>query len=513
MRQSVATVSGVFLAPGISKNGRYYSPSVIADAVARMQERLDDPAARPISVLDHHAAGDDSSRIAGRITKVGLRPDGAATFEAALADTPTGTTIASLTANGYLKNVSIRGWWLGPVRTETINGRQAETADSLEVDGVDCTKSPGVEAARILATTLAETGGHTPITETVENVTVTETAPAVTYADPGYLQATKRYPLGSPAQVRAAWGAVHTAEGYTPAQTKRIKGRIKAAAKTLGIGVAEEASVLAASVTEALEEAWATMSLDNGPGEIRVSGYSNDPTDLPAVGRRVALAAMAGLIALDPDNDGDIDTGDDTAVSPTECPFCSADVPSGAAFCPACGAPVTSESTTPKEAPVTETASTTSTATETTATATETKATETAPAAPAATETTPVVPAVPVATTETAPARNLTDADIAALAEALTPTVNTLTAARAGTPVVPVTTETAPAPVVEKTLPELVEEALDRRIAETRIGGGFVRKGLVAASETTEKAPHEMTDEEWKAHRSQAWADILPTSR
>lgn len=497
-RDRVATLTGVFLAPGTSRNGRYYSPDAIAGAVRMMQERLADPAARPITVLDHHAAGDDSTRIAGRITKVDLRADGCATFEAALADTPTGNTIAALTSGDYLKSVSIRGWWLGPVRTETVDGRQVETADALEVDGVDLTKSPGVEAARILSTTLAETTGRTSLTETVENVTVTETAPAVAYADPGYLDATRRFPLGSPAQVRAAWGAVHTTEGYTPAQTKRIKGRIRAAAKTLGVQVAEETAQLAASVTEALEEAWATMSLDNGPGEIRVSAYSNEPADLPAVGRRVALAAMAGLTALDPDNDGDIDP-DDADSSIAVCPACSADVPPGASFCPACGAPLTSpagESTTPKEAPVTE--------------QTSTPATETAPAAPA-TETAPEAPAVETpaaeatvetapAVKETAPARNLTDADITALAEALKTA-----------PAVAEATATPAAPVVEKTVEQLIEEAIDARIAATRLGGGFVRKGLAATENAVEKPLHEMSDEEWKAHRAAGWADILPT--
>jgi hypothetical protein len=166
----VATLSGTFLAPGVTKNGRYYAPETIKAAVALMQERLTAPDGSPLTMLTHHAAGDDSLEICGRLTAVDYQPDGSATFEADIADTPAGRTIAALTtpSSPYLANVSIRGWWTGPTRQVVIDGVAAETADAFEIDGVDFTKSPGVAAARIRSASLAEhADGRVLITESI----------------------------------------------------------------------------------------------------------------------------------------------------------------------------------------------------------------------------------------------------------------------------------------------------------------------------------------------------------
>jgi hypothetical protein len=69
----------------------------------------------------------------------------------------------------------------------------------------------------------------------------------VKYADPGYQEdGQKRYPIDNEEHVRAAWSYINqqgNASKYTPEQVKRIKGRIKAAAKKYGITISDTASM------------------------------------------------------------------------------------------------------------------------------------------------------------------------------------------------------------------------------------------------------------------------------
>jgi len=65
----------------------------------------------------------------------------------------------------------------------------------------------------------------------------------VSYADPGYKDGQKRYPIDSAAHVKAAWSYINMAKnqaGYTSAQVSAIKGRIRSAAKKYGIEISEE---------------------------------------------------------------------------------------------------------------------------------------------------------------------------------------------------------------------------------------------------------------------------------
>ena len=66
-----------------------------------------------------------------------------------------------------------------------------------------------------------------------------------TYADPGYKEDIKRYPLNTEAHVRAAWSYINmpkNQKGYTSEQVAAIKGRIKAAAKKFDIEISEDRS-------------------------------------------------------------------------------------------------------------------------------------------------------------------------------------------------------------------------------------------------------------------------------
>lgn len=531
--QRIGTIRGTFLAPGVSHNRRLYQGGVdgnIAKAVSRMQERLADPHGQPITMLSHHGAGDDSTRIAGRITKVTQTADGSAQFEADLADTAAGRDIAALTTpdNPYLSNVSIRAAWIGPVKSVNIDGRTCDTADDLEVDGVDFTKSPGVDAARIDYAALAEASDglqRTVITESLEGaqVTIIEEAPAVeasdpkkpygdvAYADPGYqTDGVSRYPLDTVKHIRAAWAYINQADNakpYSAAQLKRIKGRVKAAAKKADIDIAAESQAVTAAVTEALEEAWASMNVDNGQGDVRVNGYVSDPSFLPQLGKKVAAAALAGLAALDPDNDGDIDGLDpDLATAggeaaATQTPSDNKSSEANTEKEPTMGEPTkaTPESLAAMTAENRSKALLAMSADErATALAglsqeqvVEFATLQVTPAAPATGTTDPAKPEAPKAEEksieETKPERNLTDADLDALAARLKPATET-------------TTATSESDDADKRITDAVEAAKKATLEEVGrlLGRRGVRRGLVPTQETSspDKPLHEMTDEE-----------------
>lgn len=519
--ERVATISGVALRPGVSKNGRRYTAENIARAHRRLTARVKDPNGRPVVMRTHHPGSKsdlDVTNIAGRVTGASLDEAGALHYTADIPDTAAGRDVAALVTpkSPFLSNVSIRGWWVGePIQTADGN----ETADDLEIDGLDFTPNPGVDGARITSAALAEdVRGRHPITESAEDpiVTIVETTeaakdaltPGSDYADPGYqADKKKRYPLDSKRHVLAAWSFINQANNqkpYSAAQLKRVKSRIKAALKRYGVDKNNSESFLEAA-TELIDEAWASVNLDNGQGTVNVSGYTNEPADLPAIGRRTALAALAGLLALDPDNDGDIDLADnpnDTDDGMAPCPDCGAPVEPGANFCPTCGASMaTTESATDPlvAAKANQKEGVIVTTTETAATATETNTEEAAPA---------------VVTEETiaaAVAKGVSEA-----LSALQGATNTTTEATKPTEVIAETSRTDIIEGIRAMKDEFdgkVAEMRDELVALYRSGG---RRGLVRkAEESTDDAKplHEMSDEEFKAHATEVWTSVLPVQR
>lgn len=62
----------------------------------------------------------------------------------------------------------------------------------------------------------------------------------VSYADPGYKEGKKRYPIDTAAHVRAAWSYINQEKNqgdYTAAQVAAIKGRIRSAAKKFNVEI------------------------------------------------------------------------------------------------------------------------------------------------------------------------------------------------------------------------------------------------------------------------------------
>jgi hypothetical protein len=366
---AIGTIGGTFLVPGVSLNNRLYTKDAIGKAVKRMTERIADPAGLPIVMLTHHGAGDDSTRISARVTAVAQQDDGSATWEGALPDTKAGREIAALTepdstGRRALETVSIRGWWLGQVLTTSVDGQQVETADDLEIDGIDFTRSPGVTAARIATTTkLAERAGQrTPITESAPETHV-ETSqappPKPSFADAGHQSdGLERLPIDSVEQVRDAWCSINQSvvqERYTPRQVQLIRGRIKTAAEKHQLTLTD-----AHTLQEALDglrsaaEAYISVSAyqDQTDVDVRAFGVANH--DIAAAATQIGAAATAALTVLDPDGDGDLDLPGDSGA---RCKSCDEPVPQGSIFCPSCGGPVVAgeSETTTKEPTVADT--------------------------------------------------------------------------------------------------------------------------------------------------------------
>ena len=98
----------------------------------------------------------------------------------------------------------------------------------------------------------------------------------VDYADPGYREDKKRYPIDTEAHIRAAWSYINVPKnqkGYSADQLKNIKAKIKSAAKKFGISIknmevknmAEEENTSGAEETtpEATEEKTNEMSAND----------------------------------------------------------------------------------------------------------------------------------------------------------------------------------------------------------------------------------------------------------
>lgn len=84
-------------------------------------------------------------------------------------------------------------------------------------------------------------GGQQQMSQPVEEFAAkAEPYGDVEYADPGYRDNKKRYPINDERHVRAAWAYINVASNaseYSPEQLKAIRGKIMAAAKRLGIQI------------------------------------------------------------------------------------------------------------------------------------------------------------------------------------------------------------------------------------------------------------------------------------
>jgi len=352
-----AVVRGIFIRPGISKNRRLYTRENIGKAIERMRDHIVSGEGLPLTMATSHAAAfqDDALATVGRIVSVRQLPDGSGMFEAEIANTTQGRDIAALAVGKFIKGVSIRGEWMGNLDTVTADdGQEATTAHDLRINGIDFTHSPGVDGAEIKYAELAESYTKSPyhIVESVEQVEVIERDDAlvaneaediiraavedavasilekdtskpygdVAYADPGYqADKKKRYPIDTAKHVRAAWSYINQADNakaYSSAQLRRIKSKIKAAAKKFGIEIQEEYNTLIADIRDAIE----TQGIV-------------DPINSSEMAIRLAHMAFIGAEEnVDVPNEGGMSDSPDM-----ECHECGAECSEGAAFCHMCG--------------------------------------------------------------------------------------------------------------------------------------------------------------------------------
>ncbi|WP_195911119.1 DUF6582 domain-containing protein [Streptomyces kaniharaensis] len=316
---AIAKIRGTAIAPGVSRNGRLYTAEMLGRAVERASAAI--ARGEPHTMLTHHGAEDDSTRIVGRVTSLSQREDGSVAFEAEIADTAHGRDIAALVTGDqpFLDGVSIRGAWRGPIRREKYEDRTVETADDLDLFGLDFTKTPGVLAARIergAARTESAEPGRLVYESVTEAIAAKVKAPygPVQYADPGYRDSVKRYPIDTAKHARAAWSYINEASNaadYTPQQLKRIRSRIKAALKKFGVSVSETTSF--GDVTEFYGDEPAgtgggfCIDAHNGPVSVTVRCCGIDPAELRVIAAAAMDAAVDALQCLDPNMDADID--------------------------------------------------------------------------------------------------------------------------------------------------------------------------------------------------------------
>src|ERR1035437_6416253 len=389
IKDRCATVSGIFLKPSVSKNGRLYNAQNITAAVKRMTDKLASGADMPLTMNTSHAAAnkDDALTTIGRITKVSLSPDFTATFEADIADTVAGKDIAALVTpkNPYIRGVSIRGAWLGEMRGVTVEGVEAITADDLEINGVDFTSRPGVDGAIITSALLSESilaDDPALIYESVDDaeffedtieddVAVSEgddgesdllaAARAfvelseaknptpygdVAYADNGFqADGKKRYPIDTKEHVKSAWAYVNVAENatkYTPAQLKRVKSRIKSAAKKFGINVVGESKQFRDEMQELLE-AFSDDDTVTDFASLADRLATTAQVELYGTAEAIAYLVGDGTVPDDGDDDNDMspstDNDNDAALFCTHCSD-GTPLPNSALYCPTCGQPV-----------------------------------------------------------------------------------------------------------------------------------------------------------------------------
>ena len=159
-KSSIATISGTFIYPGVSLNGRLYTADNIKDAVTRMQARLTDGAGVPVSMYDSHYE-DSVLHTVGKITSVQQMPDGSGRFTASVPDTSHGRDLATLTSTDYLRNVSIAAYWVGDMEEKEVDGEWITTAPGLDVRRIDYVADPGVPQAVIDSVVLSEAAAGT----------------------------------------------------------------------------------------------------------------------------------------------------------------------------------------------------------------------------------------------------------------------------------------------------------------------------------------------------------------
>ena len=124
---------------GLSRNGRYYPPEVVAAAAAETR-------ATPLTVYARHRDATEGSGLpVGRVDRLYL--DGPALkYEVTLAPTRLGRDLQALIEEGILVSASIRASPYASRRVR-LGDREVEWVEALTLKGIDFTDDPGVPEA------------------------------------------------------------------------------------------------------------------------------------------------------------------------------------------------------------------------------------------------------------------------------------------------------------------------------------------------------------------------------
>lgn len=165
---------------------------------------------------------------------------------------------------------------------------------SGQLKGVALTAWPAFDDARVdHVAAAADRGGTAPAKPYGD----------VPYADPGYQDdKQKRYPIDTADHVRAAWSYINQAKNaakYSAAELANIKGRIKAAAKRLGVDIAENSS--SGSMAASIDRKGTVMAdtaetVDQAPGSVDFDGYMTRLGDTVAESHKELTASLAESI-------------------------------------------------------------------------------------------------------------------------------------------------------------------------------------------------------------------------
>lgn len=150
----LATIRGHFMSEGArSANKRLYVNT--ASWLAKAQAKL--AAGGTIDMRTHHEAGDDTTRVFGRVSKIGT--DG--TYEATVVNNTLGREILPAIKGGYLRHVSLRASraTAAPMESRGEPG-WVRITDIENLVGIDLTNSPGIAEASVA---VMESAGDTEI--------------------------------------------------------------------------------------------------------------------------------------------------------------------------------------------------------------------------------------------------------------------------------------------------------------------------------------------------------------
>jgi hypothetical protein len=264
----IASISGVFLAPGVSRNNRWYRPEVVRAAVENLRQRIAS-GGPPVLMATSHAAGrtDDALATAGVVREVWCDENAVARFRADVPGSTAGRDVVANLQTGAGGGVSIDGDWFNVRRMVGPDGRVAEAGDNLVIKRIDLTGDSGVPQARIDQVSVVESvnpsTGAVAVHESVETslvIEVNETGATDALSQPAPIASIQETQVPNTTDAAAATPVAEGAPAAV-APVELSESAVTAIATAVGTAVAEAMKAAApapAAAAAATESAPAT---------------------------------------------------------------------------------------------------------------------------------------------------------------------------------------------------------------------------------------------------------------